>query len=89
MVKTMFGVEYYYAKDNHSTYDIFPTLAEAKSFCNNQNLWNENNYPLYIFKADFNSERIFQENDLDGQWNYEDVSNTILNYHDFFIEMNK
>lgn len=86
----MFGVEHYYAKDNCSTYEIFPTLAEAKSFCDEQILWSENNYPLYIFKADFNSEHIFQEDDdLNWQWNYDDVCDTILTYHDFRIELNK
>lgn len=81
----MFGVEHFYAKDDRSTYEIFPTLAEAKTFCSTQHQWSENHYPLHIFKADFKSELVFQEES--GQWNYEDFSNTVLNYHDFLINL--
>lgn len=89
MVKTMFGVEHYYASEDSSTYEIFPTLPEAKSFCAEQSLWSEGHYPLYIFKAKFNPERIFQEDDLGGQWNYEDYMDTIIEYDDLFVEINK
>jgi hypothetical protein len=87
MVKRMFGVEYYSALEDASTYEIFPTLQEAKSFCDDQTLWTEHYFPLYIFEAQFNSNRIYREPDL-GCWNYEDNHDTILKYGRIFIEIN-
>ena len=65
--REMFGVEYYTEPDHdHSTYEIFPTLEKALKFGKKRDV-------LYIFRADFNTERIFIE---DGSWNYEDKSDT-------------
>ena len=84
----MFGVEHYSALEDASTYEIFSTLREAKSFCEDQTLWTEHDFPLYIFEAEFNPKRIFREPDLDGCWNYEDNDDTILKYGSIFIEIN-
>lgn len=83
---TMFGVEHYNAVDNTSTYEIFSTLENAQKFCADKSKWNKKYFPLYIFKADFNTERIYQEDD--EMWNYDDFSDTILKYYDFKIEIN-
>lgn len=73
--KTMYAVEHYYT-DDRRTYDIFETLCEAESFTSDKNNWDKNHFPLFIFKADFNLELIYQEDN--GNWNYEDFSDTIL-----------
>ncbi len=85
--KTMFAVEHYYVSDDCSTYEIFETLENAKEFCENKSNWNDDHFPLYIFKADFNLDRIyFDEN---GFWNYDDFSDTIIKYYsDFKITIN-
>ena len=68
--KEMFGVEYYTEADHdHHTFEIFPTLEEAQKFGAKRDV-------LHIFKADFNTDRIFIE---DGSWNYEDNSDTFDN----------
>lgn len=79
----MFAVEYYNTFDNTSTYNIFTKLKLAQAFCD-KTVWNKNYFPLYIFKADFNKERIYRENE---EWNYEDCSDTILKYYNFRIEL--
>ena len=77
-LKVMFGVEHCYI-DGASTYEIFETFSKAKAFCENDRNWSNNNHPLFIFKADFNSELIFKEN---NEWNYDDFVDTILgNYN--------
>jgi hypothetical protein len=83
--KTMFAVEHYYT-DDRRTYDIFETLDEAENFTSEKSNWNKNHFPLFIFKADFNMELIYQ--DEKGNWNYEDFSNTILKYHSFRKNLN-
>lgn len=85
MVKTMYGVEHFYAHEDSSTFEIFSTLMEALSYCAEPSLWTEDHYPLYVFKAKFNPERIFQEDDLGGRWNYEDSNDTITKYDNFFF----
>ena len=74
--KEMYGVEHCY-NDGSSTYEIFETLSDAKSFCQNEESWSEDNKPLFIFKADFNSELIYLE-DGSSRWNYDDFNMTIL-----------
>ena len=83
----MYAVEHYYENDESSTYEIFETLEKAKKYCTTTTIWNKNNYPIRIFKADFNINRIFKE--PDGQWNYDDFWNTILKYYDFEINLTK
>lgn len=73
--KIMYGVEHQYCFDEVSSFEIFETLDEANTFLSG-NLWGKNHKPLFIFKADFNKELIFREDD--GKWNYEDYSNLIL-----------
>lgn len=72
--KEMFGVEHCY-NDGSSTYEIFETLNESKTFCENVENWSDVNQPLFIFKADFNVNLIFREN---NSWNYDDFGDTIL-----------
>ncbi len=72
--KTMYAVEHYYINDLSSTFEIFESFKDAQYFCDIDSNWNENHFPLYIFKAKFNCERIFMEDD--GIWNYDDYSDT-------------
>jgi hypothetical protein len=72
--KEMFGVEHCYS-DGASTYDIFETLDDANTFCKNVDNWNNAHYPLFIFKADFNVDLIFKD---DNNWNYDDFKGVIL-----------
>ena len=44
-------------------------------------------FPLFIFKADFNSTLIYQ--DENENWNYDDFSDTILKYHSFRKTINE
>ena len=81
----MYAVEHYYT-DDRSTYEIFETLSEAENFCLDKNNWDKNHFPLFIFKADFNSELIYQEEN--GNWNYDDFYDTILKYHSFRKTLN-
>lgn len=66
--KKMYGVEY--KTDSSSSYDIFETYEEALAFANS----NENS--MFMFKADFNTEHIYQDGDA---WNYDDFSDTFIN----------
>jgi len=84
--KTMYAVEHYYKSDERSTHEIFETLNDAEFFCSHNKNWNENHFPLFIFKADFNTELIYQEEN--GIWNYEDFENTILKYYSFRKTLN-
>lgn len=61
--------------DGGSTYEIFRTLDEAKSFAYTAEIWDYNSVPLYIFSSDFNANCIFEEDD--GQLNYEDYADTL------------
>ena len=72
--KVMFGVEHCYS-DGASTYEIFKTFNEAKTFCKNTDNWSDLNQPLFIFKAYLNMNLIFKEN---NGWNYDDFGDTIL-----------
>ena len=78
--KTFYGVEYT-SGNRGQTYDIFPTLKQARAFSKNIFNFCIEYKPLFIFKADFNVENIYTENDL---WNYEDYSNTIVRYHKYY-----
>jgi len=80
-VKTMYAVEHYYKSDERTTYEIFETLTDAESFIQDPSNWDENHLPLFIFKADFNTELIFQEEN--GNWNYDDYLQTIVQHHSF------
>ena len=64
----MYGVEY--KTDSSSSYDIFETYDDALAFANS----NENS--MFLFVADFNKYRIYQEDDV---WNYEDFADTFIN----------
>lgn len=64
----MYGVEY--KTDSSSSYDIFETYEDALAFANS----NENS--MFLFTADFNKDRIYQEDDI---WNYEDFADTFIN----------
>lgn len=79
----MYAVEHYYPNDDCSTYEIFETINEAQSFCQ-EDKWSKDNYPIYIFQAKFNCERIYLE---DGEWNYDDRSDTIIEYLNYYKEL--
>jgi len=79
----MYAVEHYCSVDDSSTYEIFETLNEAQFF-SEKDIWNIDNYPLYIFKAKFNCERIYLEN---SEWNYDDCIDTIIEYLDYYKEL--
>lgn len=82
----MYAVEHYYKSEERSTHEIFETLNEAELFSLDENRWSKNHFPLFIFKADFNSELIYREKN--GVWNYEDFSDTILRYYSFQKTLN-
>ncbi|MDR3047919.1 MAG: hypothetical protein LBU51_10005 [Bacteroidales bacterium] len=84
-VKTMFGVEHAYI-DGRKPYDIFPSKIEAEEFCQKTELWNDKHIPLFIFQADFNSDLIYKEDN--GDWNYDDFSNTIIGNYSRIRELN-
>ena len=77
--KVFYGVEYSSGNDGQ-TFDIFSSLKEAKLFSKNIINLGKEYKPLYIFKADFNSQNVFKEN---NQWSYEDYSDTIIRYHKY------
>lgn len=68
----MFAVEYQSA-DGGQTFDIFSSLKKASDFVEKIPLLGKEYKPLFLFKADFNLERIFKDN---GCWNYDDYSDT-------------
>lgn len=72
----MYGVEHKYLDDDSSTFEIFETLDDALSFSLNQDIWSKKHKPTSIFKAGFNKELIFKNND--NQWNYDDYADLIL-----------
>ena len=77
--KTFYAVEYKSGNDGQ-TFDIFTTLKSAKSFTKEMISIGGEYKPLFIFKADFNLENVYIENNT---WNYEDFSNTIIKYHSY------
>ncbi len=78
--KTFYGVEYKSAGDGQ-TFDIFPTLKEAKLFSKSIVSFGKEYNPLYIFKAEFNRQNVFKEN---NQWNYDDYPDTIIRCHKYY-----
>lgn len=85
--KTMYGVEHCYYNNGRSTYEIFDGRKQAESFCNNASNWKEDNFPLFVFKANFNQDLIFKEEN--GRWNYDDFGNTILGNYKVIQIINK
>lgn len=83
--KTMYAVEHYYT-DDCRTYDIFETLDDAENFTSEESNWDKNHFPLFIFKADYNIDLIYQEEN--GNWNYEDFSDTILGNYEIIKNIN-
>lgn len=83
--KTFYAVEYKSGNDGQ-TFDIFPTLKAAKSFTKEITNISVEYKPLFIFKADFNSQNIYEEN---NRWNYEDYADTIIKYHSYNKIINK
>lgn len=69
--KEMYAVEY--KTFEGTTYEIFPTMSEALKFYSDPNT----DSPFRIFVAEFNEDRIFQEED--GLWNYDDYADTYRN----------
>ena len=81
--RIMYGIEHAYS-DGRQTYEIFSTSKEAEVFLQNDNIWNENHIPLFIFKADFNTDLLYKEDNK--HWNYDDFSNAIVgNYEEIKI----
>lgn len=83
--KTFYAVEYKSGNDGQ-TFDIFLTLKEAKSFTKEITTLDSEYKPLFIFKADFNLQNIYLE---DNRWNYEDYADTIIKYHSYNKTINK
>ena len=81
--RTMYGVEYEYIdEDDSGSYEIFTTRKEAEIFI--QSMF-RNCRAIFLFKAEFNPERIYREKDLEHPkgrpvWNYNDCSDTYRNY---------
>lgn len=85
--KTMYGVEHCNYNSGRSTYEIFENKNEAENFSNTVSNWKEDNFPLFIFKATFNQNLVFKEKN--GDWNYDDFSNTILGDYEIIQMINK
>ncbi|MDK2969848.1 MAG: hypothetical protein PWQ65_955 [Bacteroidota bacterium] len=75
-IQSMYAVEHAYS-DGRQTYDIFPTKEAATAFCGNAGNWTDTHIPLFMFKADFNVDLIYFDEQLNG-WNYEDFADTII-----------
>jgi len=84
-LKRMYAVERLDVMDNHSTYEIFPSLKKALDFAVKLKTWKGVHIPLYVFRAYFNKDRIFFE---DGSWNYEDFSDTVISKTEILAEFN-
>lgn len=76
LTQPMYAVEHAYS-DGRQTYDIFPTQEAAAAYCGNTANWSETHKPLFMFKADFNADLIYFDEQLNG-WNYEDFADTII-----------
>lgn len=74
IAKTMYGLEYR-SYDGACTFDIFKTLKSAEEYAEQINKLGFRYAPLFIFKAEFNSKRIYQE---ERSWNYDDCADTII-----------
>ena len=70
--KAMYALEYK-SFDGGITFDIFETYKKAKIFAGKISKYGHQYWPLFIFRAKFNNNRIFKEDD---NWNYDDFSDT-------------
>lgn len=84
-IKRMYAVERFDVMDNYSTYEIFASLKDAVGFAEGLKSWDGVHIPLYIFRANFNKDRIYSEKKC---WHYEDFSDTILSPTEILIEFN-
>ncbi len=82
----MYGVEHYYYSDDSSTYEIFESIEDAYNYCNSSK-WTDDNIPMFIFKAIFNLDLIYKEED--GIWNYDDYVDTIVGNYEIIKILNK
>lgn len=78
--KKMYALEYK-SYDGNRTFDIFETIKDAKKYAEKIITFGYQYAPLYIFKTDFNFNRIYKESDV---WNYEDYSD-IFNFDEIKI----
>lgn len=72
----LFAVEHCY-DDEYGTYEIFESMEQTLSFCDELIKNSNKNKPLFIFSAIFNKDFIYKEN---GRLNYEDCSELIIKY---------
>lgn len=72
--------------DSGSTYEIFRTLNEAKSFAYAAENWDYENVPLFIFSVDFDSKSVYEE---DGGLNYDDCNGLWQGNYEFIEEVGK
>lgn len=72
--------------DGGSTYEIFRTLNEAKSFAYAAENWDYENVPLFIFSVDFDSKSVYEE---DGGLNYDDCNGLWQGNYEFIEEVGK
>lgn len=70
----MYAVEYE-SVQGRQTFDIFGKYSGALKYFKEIPQFGNEYKPLFIFKALFNKELIFKEED--GQWNYDDYSDLI------------
>ena len=85
-IQPMYAVEHAYS-DGRQTYDIFLTKEAAIAFCGNAANWTETHKPLFMFKADFNADLIYFDEQLNG-WNYEDFADTIIGNYTIIRHIN-
>ena len=72
--------------DGGSTYEIFRTLNEAKSFAYAAENWDYENVPLFIFSVDFDSKSVYEEDD---GLNYDDCNGLWQGKYEFIEEVGK
>ena len=72
--------------DGSSTYEIFRTLDEAKSFAYTAENWDYETVPLFIFSVDFDSKSIYEE---DGGLNYDDCYGLWQGNYEFIEKLGK
>lgn len=82
----MYGVEHCYIDNGRSTYEIFDSLKKANEFVKNDENWTNNHKPLFIFKAMFNKELIYQQG---KEWNYDDFCDTIVDDYEIIKMINE
>lgn len=85
--KTMYAIEYAY-KDGARSFDIFPTLKDAKKYVYDKRNWAKYCVPLFIFKADFSTKYIYYDEQFHF-WNYDDCLQLIAGNYEVVKNLNE